>query len=97
MTRILTTSTGVDLGLGAQVHADTFAERIKSAMLAQGYSDIEIELVDGKLKVEGTKGGMEKEIVYFAANEEVLSPSVEADDDGDEKDDADKEDQTAAG
>ncbi len=90
MKRILLTSSVIALGLGVQVHAETFAQRVEAAMIADGYSDIEIELVDGKLKVEGTKDGMEVETVYLAASEEVLSQHVEEDDDNDEDNDDDQ-------
>ncbi len=86
MNRIFLTSSVVALGLGVQAHADTFAQRIEAAMIADGYSDIEIEVIDGKLKVEGKKDGMEVETVYLAASEEVLSETVEEDDDQDEDD-----------
>lgn len=90
MKRILLTSSMIVLGLGVQVHAETFAQRVEAAMIADGYSDIEIEVIDGKLKVEGKKDGMEVETVYLAASEEVLSQHVEeddADDDDDQDDD----------
>ncbi|MFY0660196.1 MAG: PepSY domain-containing protein [Shimia sp.] len=87
MKRILLTSSVIALGLGVQVHAETFAQRVEAAMIADGYSDIEIEMVDGKLKVEGKKDGMEVETVYLAASEEVLSEHVEEDDDDDDEDD----------
>ncbi len=96
MKRILITSTVVALGLGTQVYAGTFAERIEGAMLAQGYEDIEIELVDGELKVEGKKDGMEIETVYLVATEEVLSENVEPDDElEDDDDDDDVDDETS--
>ncbi|WP_299424437.1 PepSY domain-containing protein [uncultured Shimia sp.] len=90
MKRILLTSSVIALGLGVQVHAETFAQRVEAAMIADGYSDIEIELVDGKLKVEGKKDGMEVETVYLAASEEVLSQQVEEDDDNDDDNDDDQ-------
>ena len=89
MKRILLTSSVIALGLGVQVHAETFAQRVEAAMVADGYSDIEIELVDGKLKVEGKKDGMEVETVYLAASEEVLSQHVEEDGDDDDGSDDD--------
>lgn len=92
MKRILLTSSVIALGLGVQVHAETFAQRVEAAMIADGYSDIEIELVDGKLKVEGKKDGMEVETVYLAASEEVLSEHVEEDDDDDDEDGGEDED-----
>ena len=91
MKRILLTSSVIALGLGVQVHAETFAQRVEAAMVADGYSDIEIELVHGKLKVEGKKDGMEVETVYLAASEEVLSQHVEEDDDDDDDGDDDQD------
>ncbi|MCP4824817.1 MAG: hypothetical protein GY892_11975 [Shimia sp.] len=81
MKRILLTSSVIALGLGAEVHAETFAERIEARMNAEGYTDIEIDIVDDKLKVEGKKDGRELEIVYLSATEEVLFQNVEEDDD----------------
>ena len=95
MKRILLTSSVIALGLGVQVHAETFAERIEARMIADGYTDIEIEVVDGKLKVEGKKEGMEVETVYLAATEEVLSQEVEEDDAN--EDDDDDDDDAASG
>lgn len=92
MKRILLTSSVIALGLGVQVHAETFAQRVEAAMIADGYSDIEIELVYGKLKVEGKKDGMEVETVYLAASEEVMSQHTEEDDDDDDDVDQDGED-----
>ncbi len=94
MKRVLLTSGMIALGLGAQVQAETFAQRVEAAMAAQGYTDIEIEMSDGKLKVEGRKDGMEVETVYLAATEEVLSHEVEEDDEDheDEHDDDHDED-----
>ncbi|MCP4209397.1 MAG: hypothetical protein GY767_20460 [Shimia sp.] len=81
MKRILLTSSVIALGLGAEVHAETFAERIEARMNAEGYTDIEIDIVDDKLKVEGKKDGRELEIVYLSSTEEVLFQNVEEDDD----------------
>lgn len=63
------------------MHAETFAERIEARMNAEGYTDIEVDIVDDKLKVEGKKDGRKLKIVYFSATEEVLFQNVEEEDD----------------
>ena len=59
---------------------------------AEGYTEIEVEIEDGVIEIEGVLDGMEREIEIDAKTGEILSDVTEAEDDDDDEDDDHDED-----
>lgn len=97
MKRILLTTSLISLGFVSQAHAEDFASRVAEAMLANGYTDIEIVIDGNELTVEARRDDIEIETVYSTTTEEVLEHQSsyiddDEDDDGDDDDDDDQDD-----
>ncbi len=94
MKRILLTTSLISLGFVSQAHAEDFASRVAEAMLANGYTDIEIVIDGNELTVEARRDDIEIETVYSTTTEEVLEhqTSYIDDDEDDEDDDEDNDD-----
>lgn len=95
MKRILLTTSLISLGFVSQAHAEDFASRVAEAMLANGYTDIEIVIDGNELTVEARRDDIEIETVYSTTTEEVLEhqTSYIDDDEDDDEDDEDDDDQ----
>ena len=95
MKRILLTTSLISLGFVSQAHAEDFASRVAEAMLANGYTDIEIVIDGNELTVEARRDDIEIETVYSTTTEEVLEhqTSYIDDDEDDDEDDDDDDDQ----
>jgi len=65
--------------------ADTWV----ATLTAEGYSDIDIEIEDGQIEIEGLKDGVEREIVLDEATGTVLRDTTEIEDE--EEDDKDED------
>lgn len=89
MKKILMTTTAIVMGLSAQAHAASFAERAAKSFASKGYTEIEVEEEHGRVTVHATRGGKDVETVYDASTGDVLSHDVR-DSDGDESDEGDE-------
>lgn len=76
------------------VMAQSIAEQAVAHLRAQGYTHIEVKTLGGQIKVEGYRGGMEREIIYDAVTGAILKeeigpglPGHDNDDDDDNDDD----------
>jgi|GEM_PF-6173544 len=94
--KFLTTTGLVFLASAAPMFAQSSVDEVIAQLTTEGFSDIEVEVNDGTIEVEGYRAGHERELVFDAATWEVLSDEThaefEADDDDDDDDDAEDHD-----
>lgn len=83
LTLLLTTSALIAVGTYAYAQSSTgasFADTWVTQLEAEGYTQIEVEVEDGEIEIEGVLNGMEREIRLDEATGTVLSDEIEAED-----------------
>ena len=95
----LMTTTGLALLVtAAPLMAQSSIDEVAAQLKAEGYADIEVEVFDDVIEIEGYRAGQERELIFDAATWELLKDEthadLEADDDDDDEDHDDHDDDT---
>lgn len=85
----LTTFTALALSISAATAlAQSSIDQITAQLQAEGFGNIEVEVKDGTIEIEGYRAGQEREMVFDAATWELLKDETHADLEGDDDDEA---------
>ncbi|PTE18836.1 PepSY domain-containing protein [Phaeovulum veldkampii] len=93
----MTTFAGLLVLAATAAQADDRADQLARDLAGQGFSQIEVETADGRIKAEAKRAGQTLELVYDAATGELLRSETgrgggRGDDDDDDNDDNDDND-----
>ena len=86
--KLLTTTGLVLVAVATPVFAQSSLDEVTAQLEAEGFTQIEIELNDGEIEIEGYRAGQEREMVFDATTWELLSDETHADLEADDDDDS---------
>ncbi|UZD89613.1 hypothetical protein [Cognatishimia activa] len=94
MKKLLVTTAAIALGFATQSNAQSFTDPIVADLVANGYTDIEVETDGDTIIIEAVLGDTEYEFTYDSSTEELLETEEERvdEDDEDERDEEDEDD-----
>ena len=87
--KLLTTTGLVLVAVATPVFAQSSLDEVTAQLEAEGFTQIEIELNDGEIEIEGYRAGQEREMVFDATTWELLSDETHADLEADDDNDSD--------